>query len=132
MQSASTATVVTAELIRITAAPATGNPAITPGRHDQGDAAAEATCLALPTTAGTEGTDILATYEAWLGATVASSTVNPPPIATGVDLLNQFGYDDEMKHPTIRAGVLEGWAVTLESSAAATMNGYVVIEFTEE
>jgi hypothetical protein len=35
-----------------TTAPATGAPAITPSRADQADAAAEATCLALPGTQG--------------------------------------------------------------------------------
>src|SRR4051812_16155236 len=74
VESASAAGILTLDFARLTAAvtPATGNPAITPTPIDPGDGAAEATCLALPTTGGTEGA--LYASEEWnLGITGAAS-----------------------------------------------------------
>lgn len=124
----------TIDLVRITTAPATGNPAITPALPDSGDAAAEATCLALPTTAGTESAAFYSSTYFNYGVTGASSTTQPPPAIPWVDLIamSAHGYDDEAKLPTIRAGVLEGWAVTIDSSGASAIAGMVIIEFTEE
>lgn len=123
------------DLVRITTAPATGNPAITASSADSSVAAAEATTLALPTTAATEEARPFCSVEQVIGATVATpSTVNPPPGHAYFDLIDIQGSnaDDESTLPTVRAGVLEGWAVTVDSSAAATWRGVVVIEFTEE
>lgn len=119
------------DLVRLTTAPATGNPAITPTPADTGDPVAEATCLALPTTAGTEGA-LLTSVPVPVGITGAASTANPPSPGTPVDLLNLANYDDEAKMPTIRAGVLEGWAISLDSNAANRFTGFAEIEFTEE
>lgn len=135
LESASAAAIVMADLVRITTAPATGNPAITPAPRSAGDAAAEATCLALPTTAATEDANVLATQEWNLGITGAGSTANPPPGLTYYDLLDPgavLAPDDKGRLPEIRPGVLEGWAVTLDASALATVKALVVIEFTEE
>lgn len=123
-----------ADLVRINTAPATGNPAITPVLADASTAAAETTCLALPTTAGTEtGAPFSSQY--WrLGATGAGPTTSPVYPHEMIDLLNgrSSENDDESQLPTIRAGVLEGWAVTLDHNAASQINAYVIIEFTEE
>jgi hypothetical protein len=119
------------DLVRITTAPATGNPAITPGVLDSSDVAAEATCLALPTTAATEAALIGSQYVS-LGATGAAATTNPPPIGQWMDLYQPAPDDDEMKQPTIRAGVLEGWAIVLDHTATSPVSMGAWIEFTEE
>jgi len=122
------------DLVRITTAPVTGNPAITPGKMDTSDAAAEATVLALPTTAATE-TDVLSRVDWLLGVTGAATTVNPAPPLTYVDLCNPptpGALDDEARPMTIRAGVLEGLAVTVDADAATTMSAFILMEFTEE
>lgn len=131
IESVSVASRVFIDLVRITAAPATGNPAITPGIAENSDAAAEATCLALPTTAGTEGT-VYATQEYNLGITGAQPTTSPPPAIPKTELLSRAAIDGEMKAPTIRAGVLEGWAVTIEAGATPVVQAIVEIEFAEE
>lgn len=119
------------DLVRITAAPATGNPAITPTPADTGDAVAEATCLALPTTAGTEGA-LFSSLPVSIGITGAAPTTSPPPVTPSIDLLAASTYDDEAKPPTIRAGVLEGWAIVLDANTAARVIAHAEIEFTEE
>lgn len=119
------------DLVRITTAPVTGNPAITPGIADSSDPAAEATCLTLPTTAATEGA-LFASVPYEPAVTGANSTVNPPPIIPYVDLLNGAGYDQEVKMPTIRAGVLEGWSITMDANVATRVLVLLEIEFTEE
>jgi hypothetical protein len=133
LKSNSVAAVVDADLVFITAAPATGNPAITPSPHNRGDAAAEATALALPTTAGTEG-PLIATVEYNLGVTAAASTVNPPPAVDWRTLYDSDGIagDDAAKAIVLRAGQLEGIAVVLDANAASTVTAYVRIVFTEE
>ncbi len=119
-------------LARITSAPATGNPAITPAVADSADAAAEATCLAMPTTGGTEGAIYGGEIFYPMGVTGAVPTTNPPPASVQYDLLASIAADDERKLPTIRAGVLEGWAVVGVADGASTINMQVSIEFTEE
>lgn len=134
LESSSVAGITMADLVRITAAPATGNPAITPSPTNPANAAAEATCLTLPTTAGTEGA-LHSTLEWNLGITGAASVVSPPPALNWYTLWPQTqgaSEADENQFPTIRSGVLEGFAVTLDCNAASVVKGYVVIEFTEE
>lgn len=128
------ATTCHVDLVRITTAPATGNPAVTPGRLETSDAAAEATVLALPTTAATE-TDVLSRVTGYLGITGTSSTVNPPPMLNYFDLCNPPGaapLDDEARPMAVRAGVLEGLAVTIDCDTATTLAAQIVMEFTEE
>lgn len=142
LRSASAAVDVMADLVRLTAAtpPATGNPAITPrlmrsGIVPVGPGAAEATCLALPTTAGSEGADIVSNAMWSLGITGAGSAINPPPPVSWIDLLALSFAESKPEHvelPVMYPGVAEGWAVTLDASAAATVTGLVVIRFTEE
>jgi hypothetical protein len=134
LESSSAAAIIGAELVRITTAPVTGNPAITPSPTNPANAAAEATCLALPTTAATEGA-LHSNLEWNLGITATGSVVNPPPGLNWYTLWPQTQgatEADENQFPTIRAGVLEGFAVTLDASVLATVKGFVVIEFTEE
>jgi hypothetical protein len=120
------------ELVRITTAPATGNPAITAPRLDSSSAAPEATLLALPTTAATEEAQPIAHVTYSVGTTGAAPTSQPHMSEAWVDLWVGSTGDDEAQIPTIRAGVLEGWAVTVDAAGATTLNGYVDIEFTEE
>jgi hypothetical protein len=67
-----------------------------------------------------------------LGATGAAATTNPPPIGQWMDLYQPAPDDDEMKQPTIRAGVLEGWAIVLDHTATSPVSMGAWIEFTEE
>lgn len=143
VESSSAAAIVMLDLTRLSDnAAATGNPAITPAKANAADAAAEVTCLALPTTPGAEGTVLIGT-EYNLGITATASTINPPPDLGWVDLLHLAGaprasglsgFDETVaaRYPIIRPGTAEGWAVIADASAAATLKGYVILEFTEE
>jgi hypothetical protein len=131
MESTSAAAIFWIDLVRITAAPATGNPAITPAVAEGSDSAAEATCLALPTTAGTEGATY-ATTEWWLPQTLVQAGANPAQPIGRHDLLAIDPRDHDLKVPTIRAGVLEGYAVIVDTQQATSIAGQIVIEFTEE
>jgi len=134
LESSSAAAIIVADLVRITAAPATGNPAITPTPTNPANAAADSVCLALPTTAGTEGA-LHSTQEWNLGITGAGSVLNPPPGLNWYTLWPQTQGASEAaedQFPTIRPATLEGFAVTLDGNAITTVKGYVVIEFTEE
>ena len=135
VQGSTVASILHAELRQINSAPATGNPVITPKVASADIVAAEVTCLALPTTAGTELGGPFADCQWNLGVTAAGSVVNPPPPIVWRDLLRPGGEgppDHEAEQPVIRAGNLDGWAVTFDSSAATTITAYVTIEFTEE
>lgn len=131
IESSSAAAIVMLDLVRLTSAttPATGNPAITPVAHAPADSV-EATCLALPTTAGTESV-VISSVEWNLGITGAASIANPPPPLTDVVL-----YDDqthmEVKPLEMRAGNAEGFAVSADASASSTIKGYVRMICTEE
>lgn len=130
LESASAAALVVVDLVRITTAPVTGNPAITPTPVDPADAACEAVCLALPTSAGAEGA--LYASEEWnLGITGAASTSSPPPPLT-YQTIYQYVEGSEQKAATIRAATLEGYAVVADASAATTLKGFVIVTFTEE
>ena len=120
-----------------TTAPATGNPAITPGKRDSALAAAEATALALP---GTAGSEVAANspIASWIGNLVASmhtvfttGTVVPSDLGTIV-LYDEASADDEEIACIMRVGIAEGWAVVGRSTAAIPLNFIVRIVFTEE
>ena len=119
------------ELMRITTAPATGNPSITPVTYETGDSSAEAVTLAGPTTAGTETGAPLASDYFSLAATAAAPSTNPPPPVPWVSLY-EAGNDSESKLPTLRAGVLEGFSATIDPTSAGAVVVNIWMEWTEE
>lgn len=129
---ATAAGILNFELYRLdgVTAPATGNPAITPRPLNTASAAAEATCLALPTTAGSKvATTTLFSQEINLGANTARTDADPPQPIT---LWPSADLDQaEIQPLTLRAGVAEGLAVTLRNSAAVVIKGTVRIIFSE-
>lgn len=136
VEDASVATKLALQLQRLTSttAPATGNPAITPTAHNPAAAAAESTCLALPTTAGSTGgtgVGLISAVELNLGIGTTGTTV-PNPVSPEIVL-----YDDsqggDLEPLTIRAGNAEGYAVVLAGSGTNTVVlATVKITFTEE
>jgi hypothetical protein len=124
------------ELRQISAAPATGNPAITPTPHRRGGTAAEAICLYLPTTAGTE-----ANVNSPLGHHVFDEAVSVATAAFahpqgygrgGIVLYDASLEDDEVMPPVLPVGTLDGWAVVTRLTGATVMRMTVVMKFTEE
>lgn len=136
MNAVTVAGVIEWEIVTLSAAtaPATGNPAITPGKHDQADGAAEATCLHAPTTAGSvtavDSPVGLNWYES-LGITGTASTANPPPAPNRIVLWDSTA-DGDGKDLIMRAGVAEGYAINVRSSAASQVGYIATIMFTEE
>ena len=133
VESSSAAAIVMLDLARLSTAPATGNPAITPAAVDPREPTdADTICLALPTSQATEAA-IVSTCEWNLGITGAASTNNPPPSLQFVNLLDpsNTGYiiDPLVQVPAVRPLTLEGYAVTADVSAATTLKAYVVIEY---
>jgi hypothetical protein len=119
-------------------APATGNPAITPLAHDPADAAAEAACLALPTTAGSEAaadSPIGAASQMTLGAAVTGETTVPLRGGGPTRLIlwdSLVGLTD-LKDPIMRPGVAEGYAVIGRAVGVNDVIKFTVgIVFTEE
>lgn len=120
--------------LNLTTAPATGNPAIVPGKHDQVDGAAEATCLALPTTAGSYtalNSPVGYPFVEQIGITGAAPVVNPVAPAHIAELWDSRA-DGDGKDLIMRSGVAEGFAVIVRSNAASVIVGVVTIVFTEE
>lgn len=120
---------VLADIVRITSAPVTGNPAIIPSANLSNSPVAEAVCLSLPTTAGTEGAQFGA-LEIELGNTGGAPTTNPPPLPSVITLYADTAHEGEPL--TLRAGVAEGFAVVLDSNAAVAIFAIVRMVFTEE
>jgi len=120
---------VLADVVRITSAPVSGNPVITPSQNVSNGVAAEATCLALPITAGTE-TVAFGGVEIELGNTGGAPTTNPPPVPSVITLYADSAHESEPL--TMRAGVAEGFAVVLDSNAAVTIFAIIRMVFTEE
>lgn len=130
-----TAAVVGFEVRALSAAtaPATGNPAITPGKRAQVDAAAEATCLALPTTAGSlVAADSPSSAHVSVNAGATTASVSPSTFGTEEIVLYEYKDGSEQKPLTMRAGVAEGYAVNARSTAATAQRFTVLVEFTEE
>jgi hypothetical protein len=122
------------DLVRLTATttPATGNPAITPSSVDTSSAAAEATCLTLPTTAGTEGV-LIGSRGARLGITGTGSTATPVQTNVPLEMIDLAPFDHEQQAPAMRAGVAEGYAVVIYTDTATTVSvANIEIEFTED
>lgn len=114
--------------------PATGNPVITPRPHRIGTGVAEATCLYLPTTQGSEASvnQPLGHVPFDTGISGAVSTVNPVPILQPVVLYDSSAEDDEVLPPTAPVGVYGGWAVAVRTVGVPVLRLTVVIKFTEE
>lgn len=111
--------------------PATGNPPVTPSLLTTADAAAEATCLVKPTTAGTEGA-LVSHHGGNLGV-AAPATIPSAFMSPMVDLVQMAANpDDEGKALEIRAGVLEGYGVSIEMSSVTNISFIFIAEFTEE
>jgi len=132
--SISAAATLVAELVSLTSAatPTTGNPAITPQVFQIGDAAAEATVLALPTTAGT-----LSSTATGFGSTILNQTAvtasDTTPISAGLPIfLYQYNPLQPTEQPTMRSANAEGWAIEIFPSASVTVIMSCGIEFTEE
>jgi hypothetical protein len=134
LESVSVAGLYVFDAIKITSAPATGNPAITPIPALPSDPAAECTVLGLPTTAATEGGLPANFTEYNQGITGAAPVANPPLPVQWFELFSEDEQNPvgEQRAMTIRAGVLEGWAVTLDPSAAGVVKAFVKFVFTEQ
>jgi hypothetical protein len=130
----SAAAIISAEFVRLTSAttPATGNPAVTPQFHDV-SATLEATCLALPTTAGTENVNSVFGYWQFETAAVtpAVGSTEPPVDLPWKTLYSGDGASDEQL-PIMASGAAGGFAVVLDANAAVTVTALVKIRFTEE
>ena len=120
---------VLADVVRITSAPVSGNPVITPSANLSNSPAAEAVCLALPITGGKE-TAQFGALEIELGNTGGAPTINPPPLPPVITLYADTAHEGEPL--TLRAGVAEGFAVVLDSNAAVAIFAIVRMVFTEE
>lgn len=120
--------------LSVTTLPATGNPAITPRAHRIGTGAAEATCLYLPTTQGSEAAvnSPLGHVPFDTGISGTTSVANPVPILVPVVLFDGNTEDDEMIAPTAPVGVYGGWAVMVRTVGAPVLRVTVVWKFREE
>lgn len=132
LESGSDNSIIVADLVRLTTAPATGNPGALLSKLNPVNPAIESVGLSLPTTAGTES-GIISTMEWDLRKGGAASYPQPPPSLQFKDLIvvSDIARDPESESPTLRAGVLEGYAVTFDVSIANTVKAFVIIEFTE-
>lgn len=115
-----------------TTAPATGNPAITPGKHDQADGAADSTCLALPTTAGS----LVAADSPVGNSVILNLGANTAPTnSLGADGLEVVLFDsdarDGVKPLRIRAATAEGYAINGRCVQAVALTFKICIQFTE-
>ena len=128
VRSNTAAAILTFDLVYLTTAPATGNPAITPTPSSQGFGASEAVALSLPTTGGTEGA-LISSRQLNLGITGAASVGNPPPQE---DLFTLYSPDDETLPVVLKVATLEGLAIVMDSNAAATVTATFRFIFTEE
>jgi len=134
LKSNTAAATVLVELRKLSAttAPATGNPAITPTTH-AGATVVESTCLALPTTAGSESNANAGWggQEIALGVTGAGSAANPIPQTPPI-VLYQKSTELEELVPQINAGTAGGFAVMIDASILTTITATAEIIFTEE
>jgi hypothetical protein len=115
-------------------APATGNPAITPKPRRVGGAAAEAVCLYLPTTQGSEtaANQPLGHVPFDTGISGAVSTLNPVPVLTPVVLFDANAEDDEALQPVLPVGTAGGWAAVIRTVGAPVLRCTAIATFTEE
>lgn len=115
-----------------TTAPATGNPAITPLAHDPGDATAEGTTLALPTTAGSQfSADSTVKHVEWNSA-AASAVANPSGLSGEEIVLFEADDAKNIKPLVMRASNAEGYAVVGRCTTAVALRYVLYVEFTEQ
>jgi len=117
------------EVLRLTAttAPATGNPVITAALANTGDASHEVSCLALPTTQGSEGSYFITTAHS-----VANGGGAQSPDLFATQPIYTWENGREAKPITLRAGVAEGIAIRIFSQGGSTITAEITVEFTEE
>lgn len=115
-----------------TTAPATGNPAITPGKFAQADAAAEATCLALPTTAGSLVAADAPVSGAFEWNSAAAAAIGNPSGLSGEEIVLFSDAMPGVKPLTMRSATAEGYAINGRSTTAVALRFTVRIVFTEE
>jgi len=132
MMANTVAGVLAIDLRRITSAPATGNPAITPMPHNSTNPATECTALALPTTGGTDVTPDRSYSITTLNLAAFAATASVGANQGMVELLNQGDLGDSAQSIELQPGTLEGVAVWMRHTAASTNNFYVRIVYTEE
>lgn len=111
-------------------APATGNPVVTARATNPAAPVAEATCLCLPTTAGSfPAAQPLFSQEINLGANTANTTTWPP------DPLVMWPAEgdgiDDIEDLIMRNGVAEGYAISVRAVAAVALKATARIIFTE-
>ncbi len=114
-------------------APATGNPAITPGKYNSSSGAAEAECLALPGTQGSVANVDTQTVTKHVPVTISTSAGNSNWATSLIDtVLYEFQEGKGMEPLTLRAGVAEGFAIVGRAVATPALRFTITIDFTEE
>jgi len=123
------------ELVPLSATTApSGGTAITPGKHDPGDGAAEAACQSAPTTQGSVVAADSPVGMAWsnnLGITGAAGTTNPIPGASRCILWDSRS-DSDGKDLIMPAATACGFGVSVRSTGASQVGYTATIIFTEE
>lgn len=117
-----------------TTAPATGNPAINPAGLNPVDTGSQATCLALPTTAGSIlGADVSTVSPTFSWNSAAAAAGGTPSGLAGQEIV-LYEYKDgmELKPLTIRGSTAEGFAVYGRCTAAVALRFTIFMLWTEE
>jgi len=128
----SVASILNFDLRKITTAPATGNPAIPPSPMNGANPATEVTTLALPTTGGTAAATPSYGLSEFDSGILAPATAVPGLNVGLIELYDASVGDENEQSLELRAGVLEGIAIIIRSTAAATVNAIPIVRYTEE
>lgn len=123
----STASVITADITRISAAP-TGGTAVVMGMPDSSDPASTTTSVTLPTSDAAISGGLLAAQSYALGVVVGATDTTK----LASFLLYDYQEGGDQKPLTIRSGVTEGFAIRFTGTVATTMVATITLEFTEE
>jgi hypothetical protein len=131
LESVSAAGLYVVELMGVVSIPVTGNPPITIASMKRGGSS-ELIAMALPTTAANDlgAATRISRREFNLGVTAAVPTTNPPAPLNEVVLFEYQGEGQEP--PCLRAATLEGWAIIIDITPAATIKCFARMEFWEE
>jgi len=128
----SVASILDFDVRKVTTAPATGNPAITPSPMNSANPATECSALALPTTAGTAAATPSHGMMEFDSGILAPPTVLPGLNPGLIELYDASVGDENEQSLELRAGVLEGIAIIIRAVAATTINAIPIIRYTEE